>query len=293
MPLLSSLLNTVSFIVNHPLTVDNRSGAVGRFLRWQIASRLLKSYFVNDFVENSKILCCHGMKGATGNIYVGSLEFSEMAFLLHLIRDNDLFVDVGANIGAYSILASRVRGAQSIAVEPASSTINVLTLNIAVNSINERVTVVPCALSDTERTGYITSDLDTVNKLLCTNESVKNREQVNIRTLDSVVGESSPILVKIDVEGHEHSVLSGATRMLSRPAPFALIIEPNDDQVPGFLGRYGFSRYYYDPFKRSLDPIESSPNRYGQSNDLYIRNLEEVMARCAAAPPFTVLNQCI
>ena len=67
-----------------------------------------------------------GMAGATGNIYVGLREFEDMAFLLHLLRPDDLFVDVGANIGSFTVLASGAVGARSLAIEPIERTFNIL-----------------------------------------------------------------------------------------------------------------------------------------------------------------------
>ena len=58
------------------------------------------------------------MTGATGNIYTGLHEFEDMMFLLHLLRPGDIFVDAGANIGSYTVLASAVVGAKSISFEP-------------------------------------------------------------------------------------------------------------------------------------------------------------------------------
>ena len=49
------------------------------------------------------------MAGATGNIYVGLHEFAEMAFLLHLLRPEDLFGDIGANIGQFAIQMRRAQ----------------------------------------------------------------------------------------------------------------------------------------------------------------------------------------
>lgn len=46
------------------------------------------------------------MTGATGNWYCGLQEYEDMSFVLHALRPGDLFVDVGANIGSYSILAA-------------------------------------------------------------------------------------------------------------------------------------------------------------------------------------------
>src|SRR5438552_2237409 len=102
------------FITSHPLNRTRRIVAVGQFVRWQIMSRLrLETEFL--WVEGAKLLVKRGMTGATGNIYCGLHEFVEMAFCLHLLRRDDLFLDIGANVGSYTVLASKVCGARSIA----------------------------------------------------------------------------------------------------------------------------------------------------------------------------------
>ena len=59
--------------------------------------------------------------GATGNLYVGLHEFEEMAFLLHFLRRGDLFADVDANVGSYTILAAVAVGTEAIAFEAGKS----------------------------------------------------------------------------------------------------------------------------------------------------------------------------
>jgi hypothetical protein len=49
-----------------------------------------------------------GMTGATQNIYVGLQEFVDIMLTLHFLRKGDLFLDMGANVGSYTILASGV-----------------------------------------------------------------------------------------------------------------------------------------------------------------------------------------
>ena len=56
------------------------------------------------------------MTGATQNIYCGLQEFEEMAFLLHFLRKDDLPLDIGANIGSYTILAASSVGARTMAI---------------------------------------------------------------------------------------------------------------------------------------------------------------------------------
>ncbi len=70
------------------------------------------------------------MNGATGNFYTGLHEFEDMSFVLHALRSTDVFVDVGANIGSYTVLAAAVVGAQCIAFEPILETYGHLLQNV-------------------------------------------------------------------------------------------------------------------------------------------------------------------
>ena len=73
------------------------------------------------------------MTGITGNWYCGLHEFHEMAFVLHFLRKNDTFIDVGANVGSYTILAA-VTGSNVISIEPIPSTFNYLKNNVSINN---------------------------------------------------------------------------------------------------------------------------------------------------------------
>lgn len=91
-----SLLNTIKFIANHPLNRQQKISSIARFIKWQIGSRLVPGAVVFDWINGSKFLVKTGETGLTGNIYTGLHEFSDMGFLLHFLRNEDLFVDVGA-----------------------------------------------------------------------------------------------------------------------------------------------------------------------------------------------------
>src|SRR6266849_8995171 len=105
---------TLAFIVSHPLNQSRPLAALGRFAAWQVASRVCPEIEF-EWIEGAKLIVSRGMTGATGNIYCGLHEFVEMAFLLRLLRPTDLFLDVGANLGSYKILATKVCGARAIA----------------------------------------------------------------------------------------------------------------------------------------------------------------------------------
>src|SRR5580658_9889738 len=91
------------FIWRHPLARHRRVTAYSKFFEWQISQILKKRAVAYPLVENSSLLVEKGMTGATGNIYTGLLEFEDMAFVLHVLRKGDLFADIGANIGVYTV----------------------------------------------------------------------------------------------------------------------------------------------------------------------------------------------
>ena len=161
---MASILPTLQFIARHPLSSRRPLSAYWRYARWQIESRL-RDEVIFDWVAGSKLVARNGMTGATGNIYCGLHEFVDMAFLLHLLRPGDLFVDVGANIGSYTILASAVCGARSIAIEPDPGTVQSLNRNIEANSIGDRVTVIEAAVGAAAGTVCFTIGQDTTNRV--------------------------------------------------------------------------------------------------------------------------------
>ena len=113
-----NLLELLGHIVRHPLNRAGKAAAVARLVRWQLASRILAQPVVLPFVNNTRLLVLRGMTGATGNWYGGLHECADMAFVLHALRPGDLFVDVGANVGSYTVLAAGAVQADAIAVEP-------------------------------------------------------------------------------------------------------------------------------------------------------------------------------
>ena len=110
-----------------------------------------------NFVNETKLLVAPGMTGATGNIYTGLHEFQDMAFALHVLRPNDLFVDIGANVGSYTVLAASV-GAKSISVEPIKIAFDHLMRNIHLNGISDRVDARNMASAPTEEVWSLLRD---------------------------------------------------------------------------------------------------------------------------------------
>ena len=111
-----SLIHTLKFITDHPLNRGQKFKSLLRFVKWQIGSRCVPGVVGYDWINGSKFLVKRGETGLTGNIYTGLHEFADMVFLLHFLRDSDLFVDIGANVGSYTILACSAVGASQVAL---------------------------------------------------------------------------------------------------------------------------------------------------------------------------------
>ena len=134
-----SLVSLLKFIANHPLNRQHKIKAISRFAKWQINSRLNPYPVVYNYTDRTKLIIQRSMTGATGNLYCGLHEFNDMGFLLHFLRSDDLFIDIGANIGSYTILAAGHIGASVVSVEPVPKTFEYLKNNIAINQIDSKV----------------------------------------------------------------------------------------------------------------------------------------------------------
>jgi FkbM family methyltransferase len=288
------------FITEHPLNRKRKVASMIRLVSWQLRSRIASSPVTIKFVNDAKLLVRPGMTGATGNIYTGLHEFEDMAFVLHVLRTSDLFVDVGANVGSYTILASAALGAKTIAFEPIPTTYGHLVDNIDLNGVHDLVIAHNIGVGAERGELIFTSSLDTVNHVLGAAESDIASTKIAVNTLDEMLGESRPTVIKIDVEGFETRVIDGAAKALSRDTLLAVVMELNGSgERYGFdestlharmLG-YAFRPFTYSPFTRQLLSLEGKKSTSG--NTLYIKNLERVQERLVSAQPFTVLGHTI
>jgi len=292
------LVSTLRFILTHPATQNNKWAAFRRFMIWQIQSRTFRNPVVYSFLENSKLIVQHGMTGATGNIYTGLHEFEDMMFVLHLLRPDEIFVDAGANIGSFTVLASSVVGAKSISFEPVPSTFLHLKNNVAINNIESLVSLYNCGVGSERGRLSFTSNYDTMNHVIVDSSS-EMREAIvgNIVALDEILKNEPPTLIKIDTEGFELDVLKGGRLSLSASSAMGIIVEINgscnrygvqEKEIHDFILGLGYMPVSYDPFSRSLSK-KSAFNPHG--NTIYIKNEGKVRERLSTARKFTVLNQ--
>jgi len=293
------IFNILKFIYNHPFNSENKIGGILKFFKWQINCRLNPYPILYPYTENSKFIIWKGLTGATGNLYCGLMEYDDMAFLLHFLRPNDLFIDIGANVGAYTILASSEINAKTIAIEPVPSTFRNLIDNISINQMQEKVKALNIGLGSRNGKLQFTKSFDTVNHVATENET--DTIEVDISTLDSILlTETTPALLKIDVEGFETEVLNGAEKTLADKTLKAIIIELNGSgqrygydeiQIHKKLIEFGFKPFNYTPKSRQLKEIET----FGIHNTIYLRDKEFVEGRIETSRQIKIgsTQQCI
>lgn len=276
-----SILHTLSIIFNHPLTRNQKIAAYKRWLRWQIGSRINLGESVVEFAGGTRLLAEPGMAGATGNIYCGLHEPHDMGFVLHFLREGDLFLDVGANIGSYTVLASGALGAKSIAFEPVPSTFQHLMDNIYLNRITDNVTPLNVAVGSEVGELEMMADQDTVNRVVRDEAYTGKKVKVPVVTLDEILAGRVPKLIKIDVEGFETLVIQGAEHTLRNPKLEAIIMELNgggedygfDEEIlHNNMVELGFVKCAYNVITRELRL--GSDMTWSTGNNLYVRDLK-------------------
>lgn len=214
-----------------------------------------------------------------------------MTFVLHLLRPTDLFVDIGANVGTYTILASKVVGAHTISVEPVPSTFVHLENNIFYNRIGDRVEARNVGLARSVGQLRFSTDLDTMNHVVDETYTGKTT-LVDVISLDGLLKDRRPLVMKIDVEGFEGDVLAGGAKTLASCDLQAIIMEVNNVGLSHAQGSAfdtlrdaGFGLYRYQADKRMLVP-STEPSVCG--NYVFVRDAAMVQERLRSARTFRV-----
>ena len=243
-----------------------------------------------EFPNRTRLLVSPHMKGAAHFIAPGLNEFNDMAFVMHFLRPGEMFADVGANVGAFTVLAAGVAGAHALCFEPSAETFDMLSRNVRLNNLSDRVRPVNAVVGRSIGSVQFSSGLGTENHVAAAAEK-DNSVTVPMTTLDHELAATPAILLKVDVEGFETEVFGGAESTLKNPALQAIITEHN-----GFGNRYGydeealhvtirshgFKACTYEPFERRLRPLGEGEG----GNIIYIRNVDAANERLRTAAAF-------
>ncbi len=219
-----------------------------------------------------------GMHLALGLPYEGEL----VDRLTECLKPGDVFVDVGANMGYFSMLGSKLVGAAGrvLAFEPCVSNFAWLASNIQLNRVTN-VLPFSAALSDHNGTAYISVPPFFNNGVSSVREKVNGEPTLPVCLQrfddlpDSVVERGKIRLIKIDTEGHELNVLQGmqSTLKLAQPMAVACELTPAWTSVPAIVGLLqdsGFRGQYF--CQDSWRPIVANTVFPAQCNAWFVKD---------------------
>jgi FkbM family methyltransferase len=281
-------LKTIKTILRHPLNKNRKIKALTSFFKRGIVIRLHPYPLVYPFIENTSLVVEKGMSSAELQIYTSLYDLNEMLFLMHYLRAEDTFVDVGANVGVYTILAAGVAGSQVLSFEPIPSTFFNLKRNVTYNNLQDKVELYNLGVGDKEETLVFSNTMDAVNRVIIDPNFQGSTSRISVNSLDNILTERKISFLKIDVEGFEANVINGASKTLERSELKVIIMETNglsdgyehgQNYLHNKLLSLGFSPYNYHPMERQLKLLTTT----NPQNTIYLRDLKFVENRIQTA----------
>ncbi|MDN3358953.1 FkbM family methyltransferase [Actinomadura sp. DC4] len=197
-------------------------------------------------------------------------EATTQPVLFDLARQAEVFVDVGAYSGIYTVLACvanpRLR---AVAVEPNPSKLPQLRSNVTANGITDRVTIIGKALSARAGTARLAIPGDDSTASLRGRRAGDRAVDVDVTTGDVVLDGLRVGLVKIDVEGFESDVVKGMARVLRthHPKIIAECLDPEAlDELRDSTRELGYRHVYH---LGSDGPVTAADRPFSPANYLF------------------------
>lgn len=237
LPSLAGVRSVARSIKDHPANAGRVAPVIARTVLAQAKWRLSGRPTVVPFGDRSRIEAHLDAGSSKRALYASLPDFAEMRVWQRMLRPGDVFVDVGANAGLYTVLACEL-GAEVIAVEPLADGIAQLRRNLTINGYEAMI--VEAVVGAAPGTAHIGGP-DSQRAHVGTSGT-----EVAMVTLDDLVGDRAVRGVKIDVEGAERQVLEGASRLLGDHRVSVVQLEWNDRA----MANYGESR---EPLARLLE----------------------------------------
>ncbi len=195
-------------------------------------------------------------------VYWQPVEYFEYIPLFYkLAVKSSVFYDIGANVGLYAIIYSKINLTGLVAAfEPSPGPYWALNKNIELNHL-EGVKTYQLALSDEEgstnffdafhpKYPFVRHQLGSVGSLERKPENFPSRTiDVMMKSLDKFIGEEAlppPDLIKMDTEGTEHKVLMGMRHILTKHRPLIiteLLYELNEDKIEDQISGIRYKRF--------------------------------------------------
>lgn len=233
-------------------------------IKWKIASLLVRRKTVSIEGVRFTLPCNNWITHFRWYLF-NIKEVEVRSFIDNHLKDGDVFFDIGANIGVFSIYAGKkYDNLRVYSFEPEYSNLALLKQNIIQNQLQDTVLPYSLAISDTVGLSHLyLQDIDegaaahteSTDAIEITDEGYKvvGAEGIFTVTLDYIVGELDviPSCIKMDTDGNELKIIEGAKKTLANPQLHALVIEMPDedkrDKCAAILSSFGFVPEWVHP----------------------------------------------
>ena len=228
---------------------------IGKFL---IKKILNKKVFVK---YNNKVLFSvrdygGGTKSRADQFFSKNSETETINWILNF-EPNSNFLDIGANIGLFSLFAAK-KNHNVISIEPESHNFAILNMNIFDNELNDKIICYPIALASKNKLsklnifkmgwGHSMHSFDTDIKLGGDKQKPIFKQGSFGMSLDDVIDQTQfiPNYIKIDVDGNELEVIYGFSKFLNSQSIKSIMIEidPHDieskNKILNYMSEYSF-----------------------------------------------------
>lgn len=254
---MKNLPSSLFWVINHPNNKNKLFSTVLRLILWKFNQLFLKIPIVVEMGWGVKFKCYPNSSWGGLVMYTKLPEFYEMKFIKRLIRTADIAIDVGSNMGSYSLIcASQMRTGKVFAFEPSKVAYKGLLENIHINNLRDKIIPFNTAISDKEAILPFTNESTSETSHISYGQ-VSSSSKIKSFSLDKFVGRQQIKkirFIKIDVEGYEFNVLKGATKILTSGMVDYLLVEINRNSLSyginpsetiGLLKSYGYKTFCF------------------------------------------------
>jgi FkbM family methyltransferase len=215
-------MNAAEFVYTIVLRPKPLKAVANTVIRWCIPARLKRNGAVIVLNQKDAVV--------SGAIAFGVYERAETAFFCAVCQPGMTFLDIGANIGYYTALASGRIGEKGriIALEPDPENFSYLQQNVAANNARNAVCVPKAASGEAGILRLYVNKQNRGDNRLYANDLCDSSYEVEVATVDAVLeecGVERVDLVKLDVQGFEGHVLRGMRKTIQRSEALILLTE--------------------------------------------------------------------
>jgi FkbM family methyltransferase len=195
--------------------------------------------------------------------------------------EGEVFFDIGANVGLYSVYAAKTRNCRVFSFEPSVFNLEVLSRNIFLNELTNKIQILPIALNNSNSVGLLNMSSTNIGGALSTFNQTYGYDGTELKVIfklptlsmrmDSVIEFlkiPSPKYIKIDVDGIEHLILQGGESVLKNADQ--ILIEVSRDFIEQkkslfeILEKNGFRKKMYTENELKIYGINEADTAHNQ-----------------------------